>query len=69
MTIDGWDCAEYSAGTEWAMRTATSRWVEVNADSSGIEIREHSAGGYLGASGSSAIPANVLMWLMQAVRL
>jgi hypothetical protein len=69
LLIGGWECEEHYPGTGWASRSAKSRFVEVDADSDGIEIREHSAGGYLGASGSTGIPANVFMWLAQAVRL
>jgi hypothetical protein len=69
LVIDGWRCEELYPGTDWTMRTAACRWCEVEADTSGIAIHERGAGGYLGASGSTSIPANVFMWLAQAVRL
>lgn len=68
MTIDGWTCEELWPGTAWTMRTARHGNVEVEASDSGIELRE-SGLGYLGATGSYALPANVFMWLAQAVRL
>jgi hypothetical protein len=49
--------------------TALNAKCEVEADESGFQIHEHSSGGHSGASGNVGIPPNVLMWLMQAVRL
>ena len=66
-TIDGWKCIELWPGESWCMRTATRGDVELTADADGLAIEE-SQFGYGGARGSYAIPANVLMWLAQAVR-
>jgi hypothetical protein len=67
MLIDGWECTELHAGTEWAMREAKARNVTVTADASGLDIEERSIP-YMGASGRVGIPADVLMWLIGAVR-
>lgn len=50
------------------MRTASRGNVEIEASDSGIELRE-SGLGYQGGVGSYGVPANVFMWLAQAVRL
>jgi hypothetical protein len=66
--IDGWECIELWPGEAWAMRTASRRDVELQADADGLDIEELCIG-HSGASGRVGIPANVLMWLAQAVRL
>jgi hypothetical protein len=67
MLIDGWKCEELYPGTDWAMRTAKMGRNEIEADHDGIVVME-SYSGYYGASGSVHIPANVITWLIQAVR-
>ena len=67
-TIDGWVCKEHYPGTDWAMREAIRGKVSVEADADGIRIDEGGSG-YSGYSGTYSIPANVFMWLAQAVRL
>lgn len=66
--IDGWKCVHDFPGTDWSMRTASRGFVSVEADSDGIRLDE-SGMGYQGGIGSYSIPANVFMWLAQAVRL
>ncbi len=67
LMIDGWKCTELYPGTDWVGRYAVRGKEEWSADSSGLELRESSLG-YCGGTGSYRLPANVAMWLMQAVR-
>jgi len=67
MLIDNWNCVELYPGQPWAMRQAWRGSVTVCVDSDGLSVREGSLG-YEGGQGSYDIPANVLMWLVQAVR-
>ncbi len=66
--IDGWECAELWPGETWCMRTAARGQVELQATADGLDLFESNLG-YQGGSGSYSVPANVLMWLAQAVRL
>lgn len=68
MRIGSWECEELYPGTDYTMRTAKKGSVEFIADESGISVEEASHG-YCGYTGTYGIPANVLMWLAQAVRL
>lgn len=67
MSIDGWDCDELYPQDPWRIRTARKGNVEWYADSDGLRVDEGGYG-YLGASGTYGLPANVVMWLVQAVR-
>jgi hypothetical protein len=66
-TIDGWRCQHWYPGEEWSFRTAARGTVEFYADHDGLSVDESSSS-WMGASGKQAIPANVFMWLSQAVR-
>lgn len=66
-TIDGWKCIELWPGETWCMRTAARGNVELQATADGLDLDE-SGLGYEGGIGRYSIPANVLMWLTQAVR-
>lgn len=66
-TIDGWTCKEFWPGTGYCMREAFRGKVSFTADADGLRVEEESLG-YSGCSGSYGLPANVLMWLVQAVR-
>lgn len=65
--IDGWKCEEAYPGTDWAYRTAKRGSVEWCAGDDGLSVSE-SSHGWIGYTGSYALPANVIVWLMQAVR-
>ncbi len=67
MKIDGWRCKDHFPGELWATREASRGNVTVTADSDGLDIDEYGLG-YEGGVGRYQIPANVLTWLMQAVR-
>ena len=67
ITIDGWRCTENYPGEPWASREAVRGNVTVTADADGLDLDE-SWRGYEGGSGRYQVPANVLMWLTQAVR-
>jgi hypothetical protein len=66
--IGNWECAELYSGTDWVMREASTRHVEIQADKDGLDIRENHSP-YMGASGSVSIPAEVLLWLTAVVRV
>ena len=65
--IDSWRCEEHWAGEPWAARYAIRGNVEWEADADGLRVREASSG-YMGASGSYGLTANVAAWLIQAIR-
>jgi len=65
--IDGWKCIEFWPGDPWSMREATRGNVTWTASVDGLEVDE-SVYGYDGHTGQHGVPANVLMWLCQAVR-
>lgn len=66
MIIEGWNCTELYPGTDWRIRSAVNGRIELTSDHDGLEVSESFS--YLGASGQVFIPANVLVWLADAVR-
>lgn len=67
LIIDGWKCVEYLGMGDTMSREATRKRVTWSADESGLDLQETPLG-YEGGAGSYGLPANVAMWLMQAVR-
>lgn len=65
--IDGWTCTEMFPGTDYCIREACRGKVSFTADPDGLQVEESSSG-YSGYSGTYRLTANVLMWLVQAVR-